>query len=121
VGNIALEISLRPFTLGWSGQRSNPADARIEALGDPLDDASLAGGIASFENDHELELMAQNPVLQLDQLALEAEQLLEIDAAINGLPGCSATSASSLPRRSSSTSSSSSSSKLSTISAWMRS
>jgi hypothetical protein len=33
-----------------------------------------------------IELVALHPVLQLDQLALQAEQLLEIEAAINGRP-----------------------------------
>jgi hypothetical protein len=88
MGGIALEIPLRALALVGSRQRGDPADARIEALRDPLDDAALAGGVAALENDDDLELLVQHPVLQLDQLALQPEQLLEVDASIDGFsPG----------------------------------
>ena len=54
--DVALEIPLRALALVRRRQRGDAADARIEPLGDALDDAALAGGIAAFENHHDLEL-----------------------------------------------------------------
>ena len=80
--HVALEIPLRALALVRRRQRGDAADARVEALGDALDDAALAGGIAALEEDDHLELVVLDPVLQLDQLALQPEQLLEVDAPI---------------------------------------
>jgi hypothetical protein len=60
-------------------QRGDAADPGIEALGDALDHAALAGGITPFEDDDHFELFMLHPILQLDQFALEPKQLLEID------------------------------------------
>jgi hypothetical protein len=61
------------------------ADPRIETLGDPLDDAALAGGVAALEDDDHLELVVLDPVLQLDQFALQPKQLLEVDGPVERL------------------------------------
>ena len=76
---IALEIPLRALARGRRRQRGHAAYARIQALRDALDDAALAGGIAALE-----QAMAgvHHPVLQLDQLALQAQQFAEIALAI---------------------------------------
>src|SRR5882762_5964960 len=79
---VALEVPLRPLALVGGGQGSDAADPRIKALGDALDDAALAGGVAAFEDDDHLELVVLNPVLQLDEFALQAEQLLEVNLAV---------------------------------------
>ena len=81
--DVALEIPLRALALARRRQRRDAADARIEPLGDALDDAALAGGVAAFEQHDDLELLVHDPVLQLDQLALQPEQLLEIEAAVD--------------------------------------
>ena len=86
VGHVALEIPLRALALAGGRQRRDAADPRIEALRDALDDAALAGGVAAFEDHDDLELLVLHPVLQLDQLALQPEQLPEIDATIDGGP-----------------------------------
>ena len=85
--DVALEIPLRALALARRRQRGDAADARVEPLRDALDDAALAGGIAAFEDDDDLELLVLHPVLQLHQLALQAEQLLEIEAPVDGLAG----------------------------------
>ena len=42
----------------------------------------LSGGVASFEDHDDLEPVVLDPVLQLDQFALQAEQLLEIEMPV---------------------------------------
>ena len=83
--SVTLEIPLRALPLVRRRKRGDAADPRIEPLGDALDDAALAGGIAALENHHHLELLVLHPALQFDQLALQAEQFLEVDAAVDGL------------------------------------
>src|SRR6516225_10976877 len=119
--HVALKIPLGAFALAGSRQRRDRADPRIEALRDPLDDPALSRRVAALEKDDDLELLLHDPVLQLHQLALQAKQLLEVDATIHRPGwGCSAISVNSLARRSSSISISSSSSMVSSISPLMR-
>src|SRR5690606_29173008 len=54
---------------------------RIEVLGDPLDRAALARGIATLEDDHEPRAFLAHPLLHGDQLRLQAVQLLLVDLA----------------------------------------
>ena len=69
-------------------QRHRAADARIEPLGHALDDAALARRVAALEQHDQLELVGHHPVLQLDQLALQAQQLGEILPAVDAFrPG----------------------------------
>src|SRR5262245_16018972 len=83
--SVALKIPLGPFALVWSRQRRNTADARVETLGDPLDHAAFAGRIAAFENHHDFLFVLRNPVLQLHQLALQAEQLAEVELPVDAI------------------------------------
>ncbi len=80
--DIALEVPLRALALARRRQRRDAADARVEPLRDALDDAALAGGVAALEQHHDLELLVADPVLQLDQLALQPQQLAEIELAV---------------------------------------
>ena len=52
VRHVALEVPLGPLALGRRRQRHHAADARVEALGDPLDGAALAGRVATLEDHH---------------------------------------------------------------------
>jgi hypothetical protein len=61
----------------WEGH--HPADARVQALGDPLDDAALARSVAPLEDHDHLETAALDRLLQLDELDLEPCQLLVVD------------------------------------------
>ena len=80
VRGIALEVPLGAFAVVGRGQCGHPAHPRVEPLGDPLDDAALAGSIAALEQDHHLVARGDHPVLQLDQFTLQPEQLLEVEA-----------------------------------------
>ena len=82
--DIALEIPLRALALGRRRQRHHPADARVEPLGDALDDAALAGGVAALEQHHHLQLLVHHPVLQLHQFPLQPQQFLEVETAVDG-------------------------------------
>jgi hypothetical protein len=80
---VALEVPLGALALGRRRQGHDAADARIEPLGDALDHAALAGGVAALEQHHDLELAgADHPVLQLHELALQPEQLGEVELAV---------------------------------------
>ncbi len=84
--DVALEIPLA-CARARSARAARPTrhDARVEALRDALDGAALAGRVASLEDHDQLELLGHDPVLQLDQLALQPEQLLEIKLARQGV------------------------------------
>ena len=51
VGDVALEIPLGFFAVGGRRQSGHAANPGIQVLGDPLDDAALAGGIPAFADD----------------------------------------------------------------------
>jgi hypothetical protein len=82
VRHVALEIPLRALAVVGRGQRRHAAHARVQALGDALDHAALAGLHRALEEDHHLVAGGHHPVLQLDQLALQAKQLAEIVAPV---------------------------------------
>jgi hypothetical protein len=81
----ALKIPLGAFALAGSRQRRDPADARIEALRHPLDDPAFSRRVAALEEDHDLQLVVHDPVLQFHEFALQTKQLLEVDPAIERL------------------------------------
>jgi len=68
------------LALGGRRQRHHLAAARVQALRHPFDDATLAGGVAAFEQDEDLELLVDHPILELDELLLQPQQFLEIEA-----------------------------------------
>ena len=77
--DVALEVPLAALALGRRRQRHGAADARVETLRDPLDDAAFARRVPPLEDDDQLELVGDDPVLELDELALQPQQLLEIE------------------------------------------
>ncbi len=80
VRDVALEIPLGLLAVVRRGQRGDPADPRVEALGDALDHAALARRVASLEENHHLVPGVHHPVLQFHQFPLQAEQFAEIAA-----------------------------------------
>ena len=75
---VALKIPLRAFSAVRGGQRSDPADARIESLRDALNHPALARGIPSLEEHNQLVARGNNPFLQLDELTLHSKKLSKI-------------------------------------------
>ena len=80
--DVTLKIPLRPFAFRRRRQRGHATDARIQPLRDAFDDAALARGVAAFEDDDDLVFGLHDPVLQLHQFPLQAEQLAEVTRAV---------------------------------------
>ena len=53
VGDVALEVPLRPLTVRGGPEGHYPAVAGVEPLHDALDGAALAGGVPALEDDHD--------------------------------------------------------------------
>src|SRR5260370_14801675 len=73
--DVTLEIPLRPLFLGRRRERDHPAIAWVEQRHDPFDDTAFAGRIAAFEEDHDAQVSIPDPLLELDELDLEASEL----------------------------------------------
>ena len=74
-GDVALDVHLRLLALGRRGQRDDAEHARAHPLGDRLDRAALAGGVAALEHDADLGARRLDPLLHRDQLAVQRAQL----------------------------------------------
>ena len=85
VRDIALEVPLGAFALGRRRQRHGATDARVETLGDPFDRPALARRIPALEDDDQLELLGDHPILELDELPLQPQELVEINLPRQGI------------------------------------
>ena len=73
---VALHVELGLLAVGRRRQRDHAEHAMADALGDRLDHAALAGGVAPFEDhDHPLAVFL-DPILQGAQLDLQLAQRL---------------------------------------------
>ena len=73
---VPLDVHLGLLALGRRWERDDPEHARAHPLGDPLDHPALPGGVAPLEHDADLGPVAHDPLLEPDELALEASELL---------------------------------------------
>ena len=60
-GHVALKVPLGLLAVARRRQGHHPADPRVQALGDALDDAALAGRVAPFEDDDQLVAGVRRP------------------------------------------------------------
>ena len=74
--HVALHVHLRLLAVGRRGQRHEAEHARADALGDGLDGAAFAGGVAALEDDDHAQALVFDPFLKLAQLGLELAQFL---------------------------------------------
>ena len=74
--NVALGVHLRLLALGRRGKRDHPEDARAHPLGHGFDRAALAGAVAPFEEDADLEALVHHPLLELDELDMQPREFL---------------------------------------------
>jgi hypothetical protein len=73
--DVPLEEPLGLLPLGRRGEGGDARDARVEVLGDALDRAALACGVAALEDHHNPGLLCAYPLLGLHQLGLEPVEL----------------------------------------------
>ena len=85
--HVALHVHLALLALRRRGQRHDAEHARAHALGDRLDRPALAGGVAAFEDDADLQALRHDPLLQLDELDVQALELLLVFLPAHAL-GC---------------------------------
>src|SRR6185436_2474565 len=76
--HVALRIHLGLLALGWSRQCDDPEHPRAHTLGDRLDGTSLAGAVTALEHDAYLQALVYHPLLQLDELHVQALEFLFI-------------------------------------------
>ena len=76
VRHVALEVPLGALPLRGGAQGDDAGAAGVEALGDALDGAPLAGGVTPLEDDDHALSARPDPVLELDKLGLEALELV---------------------------------------------
>ena len=74
--DVALHVDLGLLAVGRRRQRDDAEDARADPLGEPLDHAALAGGVAAFEDDDDPRARGLHPGLQVCDLDLQAGDLL---------------------------------------------
>ena len=72
VRDVALHVHLRLLALGRCGQRHDPEHPGADPLGDRLDRAALAGGVAALEHDADLGAGRLHPLLHRDELAVQS-------------------------------------------------
>jgi hypothetical protein len=73
VRDVALVVPLAALPVSGCGQGGDAGHAGAEILRDPLDGATLACGVATFEDDGDARTGMPRPLLQLDEFRLETE------------------------------------------------
>ena len=81
--HVPLEKYLGLFTVGRRGEGHGPKHTRANFLGQGLDRAALAGGVASFKQDDDPQTFGSYPSLEMAKLDLEFAQLLLIGFALH--------------------------------------
>src|SRR5690606_37336369 len=71
VRDVALEVPLLLFALGRNLERDDACTTGVQVLGEALDRSTLASGIATLKDDHDLLARLLDPRLQLEQLDLQ--------------------------------------------------
>ena len=73
--DVPLHVHLRLLALGRRRQGDDPEHTGAHPLGDPLDRAALAGGVAPLEDDADLRARRLDPLLHRDELAVQPPHL----------------------------------------------
>src|SRR5947209_6368917 len=82
MGDVALEVPLRALALSRRAERNRSNHAGVGLLGDSLDRPALAGGVASLEDHDDFQALMDYPLLQTDELHLQALELLPVASLI---------------------------------------
>ena len=73
--DVPLEVPLRALAFGRDRQGDDPGDPGVEELRDPFDRAALARGVTALEDDDDTLPGRLHPLLDGDELLLQALQL----------------------------------------------
>ena len=84
VRDVALEVPLGALTLSGHGKGDHARDTRVEVLGDALDRPTLAGRVTALEDDDDAGSGSPDPLLHLDQLRLQPQQLGLVQGTVHG-------------------------------------
>ena len=85
LGDVALKIPLAALAFRRRAERHDAADARVQALGDALDDAALAGCVAALEDDDDPQALQADPFLQLDEFELQMGEFVDVFVVLRRL------------------------------------
>ena len=86
VGDVALDVHLRLLALGGRGEGDDAERPGAHPLGDRLDGAALAGGVAALEDDADLGARRLHPLLERDDLAVQLAELALVLLALHLRP-----------------------------------
>ena len=73
-GHVALDAHLAFLAIARRRERHDPKYPRAHPLGDALHDPTLAGGVAALEDNQDLHALADDSLLDTDQLGLQERQ-----------------------------------------------
>ena len=82
LGHVALEIPLRLLALRRNAEGADTGDPGVEGLGDPLDNSAFAGGVSALEEADDLQPARPDPLLQLHELDLQANQFRLVELGV---------------------------------------
>src|SRR5690606_2461516 len=77
--HVTLEVPLRPLPVARYPERHGAHDAVVGPFGDPLDHTALTGSVTALEQHHQPVARLLHPVLELDELDLEAHKFGLVD------------------------------------------
>ena len=83
--DVALEVPLRALPVRRLVQRHDARTARVEVLGEALDGAALAGGVAALEHQDDALPCLLDPALELEEFDLQAALLDLVLPALHAL------------------------------------
>lgn len=76
--DVALEVPLCPLPIGRRGERNDSNEAWVQQSRHPLAKTALAGCIPTLEQDNHPQTAMPDPLLELEQVYLEAAKLFVI-------------------------------------------
>src|SRR5258707_7907585 len=87
MGDVALCVHLRLFSLRRRWERDHPEDARAGSLCHRFDRPALTGTVSAFKHDADLQTFVDYPLLDLDELDVQLRELMLIFPSLEFLTG----------------------------------
>src|SRR5580700_3494334 len=87
MGDVALCVHLRLFSLRRRWERDHSEDARTDPLCHRFDRPALARTVSAFKQDANLQTFVDYPLLELDELDVQLRKLMLILSSLEFLAG----------------------------------